>query len=70
MLIAVFFFCNSKLEFGRDVTELAKEKKVEVAGYKIAASVEQLRQPRVIRIGAVQNKIVLRTSTPVAEQVL
>ena len=38
MLIAVFFFCNSKLEFGRDVTELAKDKKVEVAGYKIAAS--------------------------------
>ena len=58
----------SKLEFSREIIEEASAKKVELAGYKINASPEQLRKPRIIRIGAVQNKIVSSTTAPVAEQ--
>jgi beta-ureidopropionase len=60
---------NSKLEFSQEVIEEANAKKVELAGYKIHAGPEQLRKPRIVRIGAVQNKIVLSTTAPVAEQV-
>jgi hypothetical protein len=60
---------ESELEFSQDVTEEANAKKVDLAGYKIHAGPEQLRQPRIVRIGAVQNKIVLSTTAPVAEQV-
>jgi beta-ureidopropionase len=60
---------QSKLEFSQDITEESNAKKVELAGYKIHAGPEQLRKPRTVRIGAVQHKIVLSTTAPVAEQV-
>ncbi|XP_046840620.1 beta-ureidopropionase-like [Xenia sp. Carnegie-2017] len=58
-----------KLLFSQDINDEAKAKKVELAGYKIDAAKEQLRQPKIVRIGAVQNMIVLPTSAPVSEQV-
>ena len=63
------YYLESKLEFSREIIEEANIKKVELAGYKISASPEQLRKPRIVRIGAVQNKIVLSTTAPVVEQV-
>ena len=64
------YFSLSNLEFSQDVSEEANAKNVELAGYKIHASPEELRKPRIVRIGAVQNKIVLPTTAPVAEQVV
>lgn len=52
-----------------EALNLAEEKDFELAGYKFAAQEEQLRKPRIVRIGAVQNKIVLPTSAPLANQV-
>ncbi|XP_041456699.1 beta-ureidopropionase-like [Lytechinus variegatus] len=40
----------------------------EVKGYQIGAGQEQLRSPRLVRIGLIQNKIVLPTTAPVKEQ--
>lgn len=48
---------------------MAAQGNFELAGYKFDVQEEQLRKPRIVRIGAVQNKIVLPTSTPLANQV-
>lgn len=47
----------------------AKKKDFELAGYRYSPAPESTRKPRVVRIGLVQNKIVLPTTAPVAEQV-
>ncbi|XP_069789860.1 beta-ureidopropionase isoform X2 [Narcine bancroftii] len=44
------------------------ERDFELQGYGFEAASEQLRQPRIIRVGLVQNKIVLPTDSPVCEQ--
>lgn len=49
--------------------KLAEEGNFELAAYKFEVKEEQLRRPRIVRIGAVQNKIVLPTSSPLANQV-
>jgi len=40
----------------------------EIAAYKIHAAPEQRRKPRVVRIGVIQNRIVIPTDRPVVEQ--
>lgn len=65
----LFLVFQSKLEFPKEIVEEAANKKVELAGYKIHAGPEQLRKPRIVRIGAVQHKIILPTTAPIAEQV-
>ncbi|XP_042334460.1 beta-ureidopropionase isoform X1 [Sceloporus undulatus] len=47
----------------------AEERDFELRGYRFEAAAEQLRPPRVVRVGLVQNKIQLPTDAPVAEQV-
>ncbi|KAJ6659071.1 hypothetical protein lerEdw1_019374 [Lerista edwardsae] len=47
----------------------AAERHFELQGYGFDAEPEQLRQPRVVRVGLIQNKIPLPTDAPVAEQV-
>ncbi|XP_035691097.1 beta-ureidopropionase-like [Branchiostoma floridae] len=59
----------SKLTLPAEAVKLADERKFELAGYGMQAVPEQLRPARVVRVGAVQNKIVLPTSAPIAEQV-
>lgn len=49
--------------------KLAKERNFELAGYKFVVPEDQCRKPRIVRIGAVQNKIVLPTSEPIPKQV-
>ncbi|KAF6198880.1 hypothetical protein GE061_006903 [Apolygus lucorum] len=48
--------------------EAADKAGIDLQGYIMAASKEQTRAPRVVRVGAVQNKIVLATSEPVDAQ--
>eukprot|EP00058_Branchiostoma_floridae_P009320 XP_002594808.1 hypothetical protein BRAFLDRAFT_269635 [Branchiostoma floridae] len=59
----------SKLNLPAEAVKLANERKFELAGYGMQAVPEQLRPARLVRVGAVQNKIVLPTSAPIAEQV-
>ena len=40
----------------------------ELKGYRFDAAVENLRPPRRVRVGLIQNRIVLPTTAPVLEQ--
>ena len=51
------------------VQNTASKHDFEVAGYKMTAKEESERRPRIVRIGAIQNKIVLPTDKPIPEQV-
>ncbi|KAL0186835.1 hypothetical protein M9458_018505, partial [Cirrhinus mrigala] len=48
--------------------DAAVEQDFDLKGYVFEASPEQLRQPRTVRVGLIQNKIVLPTDAPVFEQ--
>jgi len=56
------------LEIVKQAQELGKEHNFEIQAHKFCALKEQLRPPRVVRIGLVQNSIVLPTTTPVKAQ--
>ncbi|XP_068680494.1 beta-ureidopropionase-like [Montipora foliosa] len=58
----------SKLELASEALSLAEERNFELAGYKFGVQEEQLRKPRIVRVGAVQNKIILPTNAPLANQ--
>lgn len=47
----------------------AQEKGFELQGYGFGAALEQLRRPRIVRVGLIQNEIPLPTDTAVAVQV-
>lgn len=66
----VFFLSSSKLELPARALKFADENDFELVGYKFGVQEEQLRRPRIVRIGAVQNKIVLPTNAPLANQVV
>ncbi|XP_065830482.1 beta-ureidopropionase-like [Oscarella lobularis] len=56
------------LELPEEAHRIAGESDFELAGYRFSAAPEQERSARIVRIGVVQNRIVLPTSAPVAEQ--
>ena len=56
------------LPIAEDIQAYADEHDFEVAAYKIHAAKEQRRAPRVVRIGVIQNQIVVPTDLPVIEQ--
>lgn len=58
-----------KITFTDSVLEVAYVNKFEIAGYKMTAQAEEERRPRLVRIGAIQNQIVLPTNKPVFEQI-
>ncbi|XP_040272350.1 beta-ureidopropionase [Bufo bufo] len=67
-----------RLLYGRELRSLelpgravdsASHHRFELKGYAFDAASEQLRKPRVVRVGLIQNKIQLPTTSPVAEQV-
>ncbi|XP_003229526.1 beta-ureidopropionase isoform X1 [Anolis carolinensis] len=57
------------LELPPSAVSLAAGRHFELQGYGFGASAEQLRPPRIVRLGLIQNKIVLPTDAPVAQQV-
>lgn len=61
-------FDSMQLQLPADTYRRAEQLDFQLAAYRIDAAAEQLRPPRVCRIGLVQNRIVLPTSAPVAEQ--
>lgn len=50
------------------LTEQAKEAAFELKAFKFSAAREQLRAPRVVRIGLIQHSIAAATTAPVLEQ--
>jgi len=57
-----------KLEFPKSAHQDAVEKNFELAGYKVQASKEELRAPKIIRVGLVQNQVTVPTTAPIEEQ--
>ncbi|XP_064612645.1 beta-ureidopropionase-like [Liolophura sinensis] len=66
-----------RILYGKELRELklpeelvldAEGKNVDLAGYVFEAAPEETRSPRVVRIGAIQNKIVLPTTASIIEQ--
>nr|XP_018916514.1 PREDICTED: beta-ureidopropionase [Bemisia tabaci] len=56
------------LELPKTAVAIATAEDFELAGYKFDVPTEQLRAPRIVRVGAVQNKIVAPTILPIEEQ--
>jgi len=56
------------IAFDEKIEKLAKSLDFELKGYRFDAATEEFRQPRIVRIGAFQNKIVLPPSDPIAKQ--
>ena len=67
-LDVAFCFCR-KLDLPTSAVEKARDRNFEIAGYVIDAPSESLRPPHVVRVGLIQNKIVLPTTDPVLKQV-
>eukprot|EP00741_Cyanophora_paradoxa_P025711 tig00000388_g24812.t1 len=57
-----------KLPVAQAAAELAEKHDFEIQAYKYDAAREQLRPPRVVRIGLIQNKIVRPTTDPLKDQ--
>ena len=58
----------SKIALPSHVSTLSKEQDFDLQGYRFEASKEQLREPRVVKIGLVQHGIRKETTAPYAEQ--
>jgi beta-ureidopropionase len=58
----------SDLTIPKDALSLAAKLAFDLQAYRFSAAVEQLRSPRVVRVGIIQNAIVLETTAPYAEQ--
>ncbi|KRX10203.1 Carbon-nitrogen hydrolase [Pseudocohnilembus persalinus] len=58
----------SNLEFSSQAKSLAEELNMELKGYKIDCPKEQLRKPRIVRVGAIQNRIKRPPSDSIQEQ--
>jgi beta-ureidopropionase len=61
--------CCRTLQLPEIASNLALEEDFELAGYGIDALTENERLPRIVRIGAIQNKIALSTAESVTKQV-
>lgn len=68
MIKKIFFSYSRTLDIPNEANELSKLEDFDLQAYGIDAAPEQLRAKRLVRIGAIQNKIVLPTTEPVYRQ--
>ncbi|KAJ5075807.1 beta-ureidopropionase [Anaeramoeba ignava] len=60
---------STKIELPEEVEKIAKESNFDIKGWKfVPALEEETRKKRLVRIGAIQNSIVLPTDKPILEQ--
>jgi len=52
----------------KEAEQLANEKNFDIQGYAFDAAPESFRPPKIVRIGGIQNRIVLPTNAPIVEQ--
>ncbi|XP_055511912.1 beta-ureidopropionase [Leucoraja erinacea] len=57
------------LDFPEGAVTASLERDFELRGFGFEAAPEQLRPPHIVRVGLVQNKIVLPTDSPVSDQI-
>jgi len=57
------------LELSEEVVAKAGEDDYEISGWRISALAEETRPPREVKIGLIQNKIVLPTDAPIQDQI-
>jgi len=57
-----------KLELSKEAIALSESLDFDLQGYEMAAKEEQTRAPKKVRIGAIQNAIVLPTDAPILKQ--
>jgi D-hydantoinase len=57
------------LEINKKSNQLARQHNFEIQAYKMLANMEQAREPKIVKIGAIQNKIEIPTSEPILKQV-
>lgn len=67
--MSLFPLQSRKLDLPTAALSAAQEKDFELQGYGFEAAPEQLRRPRIVRVGLIQNKLPLPTDTAVAVQV-
>lgn len=60
---------HRKIILPQTALDAALERDFDLQGYAFEAAPEQLRAPRVVRVGLIQNKIILPTDAPVLDQV-
>ncbi len=60
--------CKRTLEVPNEAKEMSKLEDFDLQAYGMDAAEEQLRAKRLVRIAAIQNKIVLPTTEPVYRQ--
>jgi len=65
----VLLTCSRELDLPASATDKARERDFEIAGYSIEAPSGHVLAPRVVRVGLIQNRIVLPTTDPVLKQV-
>ena len=58
------------MEIPDEAKELSKRENFDLQAYAFDAAAEQTRTKRIVRIGAIQNQIVLPTDAPVVQQVI
>lgn len=63
------FLCRRKLDLPPCAVSAASERDFELKGFMFDAAQEQLRPPRRVRVGLIQNRIVLPTDAPILDQV-
>eukprot|EP00775_Hariotina_reticulata_P000385 gene385-628_t len=56
------------LELPEGLLQLSQDRSFDLQGYKFTAAREQLREPRIVKIGLIQNAVVKPTTAPFAEQ--
>lgn len=59
---------SNVLELPSEAKNIADENDFEIKGYRFSAKTEQTRKPRLVRVGAIQNSIVLSTTEPIDKQ--
>ena len=57
-----------KLKLAQESVDAAEENDFQIAGYSFNAAKESLRAPQVVKVGLIQNKIVLPTTSDVKDQ--
>lgn len=56
------------LDLPKELLSLADSRSFDLQGYRFQAAPEQLRAPRIVKIGLIQNATVKPTTAPFAEQ--
>ena len=67
--VAVVDLFSRELDLPASAVDRARDQNFQVAGYVIDAVSEPLREPHIVRVGLIQNKIVLPTTDPLLKQV-